>query len=68
MKRIGKIESCTRKGSGDWNEQTGRSHPPARLFGVVDGATGTDPVRDPLGRSAGRIAMETVVSAFPGGG
>gem|GEM_PF-4330553 len=68
MKRIGKIESCTRKGSGDWNEDGLILHPPARLFGVVDGATGMDPVRDPLGRSAGRIAMETVVSAFLEGG
>jgi len=68
VKRIGKIESCTRKGSGDWNEDGLILHPPARLFGVVDGATGMDPVRDPLGRSAGRIAMETVVSAFLEGG
>lgn len=64
MKGIWKIESCTRKGTGDWNEDGLILHQPAHRYGVVDGATGMDPIRDPFGRSAGRIAMETVVSTF----
>lgn len=64
MKRIWKIESCTRKGTGEWNEDGLILHQSAHRYGVVDGATGMDPVRDPLERSAGRIAMETVVSTF----
>ena len=64
MKGIRTIESCTRKGTGDWNEDGLILHPPAHRYGVVDGATGLDPVCDPLGRSSGRIAMETVVTTF----
>src|SRR5690606_10741628 len=66
VKGIRTIESCTRKGTGDWNEDGLILHPPAHRYGVVDGATGFDPVRDPLGRTPGRIAMETVVSTFLG--
>ncbi|SFG21668.1 hypothetical protein SAMN04488025_12118 [Planifilum fulgidum] len=66
MKGIRTIESCTRRGTGDWNEDGLILHPPAHRYGVVDGATGFDPVRDPLGRTPGRIAMETVVSTSLG--
>ncbi|OKP96274.1 protein phosphatase 2C domain-containing protein [Paenibacillus sp. P46E] len=61
-----RMDTCSLKGDGEWNEDALVIHEEASVYGVVDGATSLSSYRNPEGRTGGYIAAQLASMYFKG--
>ncbi|OKP83918.1 hypothetical protein A3844_21300 [Paenibacillus helianthi] len=59
-----KMDTCSLKGDGEWNEDALVIHEEGCVYGVVDGATSLSPYRNPEGQTGGYIAAQLAAAHF----